>query len=203
MNRSVELRPPAAAEGSANELNRWLGRREAFSLVAGRCSAADVECMRRIRDDKLYLGHARDWEEFCEQELQMSRSKVNQLIGLREKYGPEYFHIAQITRISVADYRAIAPAVSAQGIAWNGEVIALDPENAGRIATAVSALRTAAAARTEPPFRDRLAALDAASDRLLNQFRELAEGGGRTNPYYARSVTVLKEKADRLSMETI
>jgi hypothetical protein len=203
----VELRPPVAAlpdgkpEGSVEEVNRWLGRREAFSLVAGRCSAADVECMRRIRDGKLYLGRALDWEEFCAKELHMSKSNVKHLIRLLEKFGPEYFHIAQITRISVADYRAIAPAVSAQGIAWNGEVIALTPENAGRIAAAVSALRTEAAAKTEPSFSDRLAALDAAGERLLKQFRELKKVGGSSNPYLAGSVGSLKSKVERLSLE--
>jgi hypothetical protein len=62
MDRSVEPGPTGAADGSADELNRWLGRRVAFSLVAGRCSAADVECMRRIREGKLYASHASNWE---------------------------------------------------------------------------------------------------------------------------------------------
>ena len=41
-------------------LDRWLGRREAFGLIAGRCSAAEVESLRRIRTEKLY--RERDWE---------------------------------------------------------------------------------------------------------------------------------------------
>ena len=201
MEPSVELRPPVAAGGSAEELNRWLGRREAFSLVAGRCSAADVECMKRIRDGKLYLSRAANWEEFCEKELHLSRSGVNQLIGLREKFGPEYFHIAQITRISVADYRAIAPAVSAEGIAWNGEIIPLQPENAGQIAAAVSALRTEAAAKTTPSRGDRLAALDAAGDRLVNQYRELRVHGAGPDHRLANAVAGLRKKVDRLELE--
>ena len=62
---------------ATEELYRWLGRRDAFSLMAGRCSAADVECIKRIRDNKLYLAVARDWEEFCEKELHMSKSNAN------------------------------------------------------------------------------------------------------------------------------
>jgi hypothetical protein len=107
----VELPVPVSAEGGVDELSKWLGRREAFGLVAGRCSAADVECMRRIRDDKLYLQCAKDWGEFCEKFLHMSKSNVNHQIRLSEEFGPEYHHVAQLTRISVADYRSIASAV--------------------------------------------------------------------------------------------
>ena len=32
------------------DLGIWLGRKQAFSVVAGRCSAADAECLRQIRD---------------------------------------------------------------------------------------------------------------------------------------------------------
>src|SRR6266567_3755758 len=116
MDTGVDLPVPVAAEGGLDVLSKWLGRREAFGLVAGRCSAADVECMRRIRDGKLYLSRAGDWSEFCLNELHMSKSNANHLIGLLDKFGAEYFHIAQITRISVAEYRAIATAVSAHGI---------------------------------------------------------------------------------------
>jgi hypothetical protein len=201
MDRSLELCPPVETEGGADDLNRWLGRREAFGLMAGRCSAADVECMRRIRDGKLYLSRAANWDEFCEKELHMSKSNAKHLIGLLDRFGPEYFHIAQITRISVADYRAIASAVSAEGIAWNGDLIGLNPENSGRIAEAVTALRDAAKLKNEPTVRDRVATLDGAVDRLLKQFRELRASSGRSDPYVSSSVERFKNKVERLSLE--
>jgi hypothetical protein len=200
MNQGVEVCPPAAAERT-NDLDRWLGRREAFSLVAGRCSSADVECMKQIRDGRLYLSRSPNWNEFCEKQLHMSRSNVNHLIALREKFGAAYFHIAQITRISVADYRAIAPAVNEQGIEYRGEVIPLDPENAGRIAEAVAALRSEANAKKRPGVPDRLATLEAASDRLLAQLRELREECGPDNPYLKSSLVLLRKKVYRLSFE--
>ncbi|MEI9973468.1 MAG: hypothetical protein WDO73_16330 [Ignavibacteriota bacterium] len=43
------------------ELGVMLGSRRAFAAVSGRCSAADAECLRRLRDQKLYLSRAASW----------------------------------------------------------------------------------------------------------------------------------------------
>jgi hypothetical protein len=184
----------------ADELNRWLGRREAFGAVAGRCSAADVECMKRIRDGRLFLSCAKDWEEFCDKFLHISKSKANHLIALRERYGDAYFLIMQMTRISEADYRAIAPAVSEQGIECNGEFIPLRPENTERIATAVASL-VAAATKSEQSSQDRLSALNAAGTKLLDQFRELGKCMGRDDPALVAAVAALHRQVERLTLE--
>ncbi len=36
------------------ELGQWMGRKQAFSLSCGKTAAADVECLRNIRERKLY-----------------------------------------------------------------------------------------------------------------------------------------------------
>ena len=40
------------------ELGIMLGQRRAFGLVTGRCSAAQAECLRKVRDEKTYLKFA-------------------------------------------------------------------------------------------------------------------------------------------------
>jgi hypothetical protein len=190
------------AEGSF-DLGQWLGRRQAFGLVAGRCSAADAECIRRIREDKLYRSSASDWTEFCEKELHMSRSNADRLIRLLEKFGPEYFHISQITRIPPEQYRAIAPAVANGCVTVNGDAIPLTIENSERIAAAVSTLRQAAraeAAGPPPSPQEQLAALDAECRRLLEAFRETRKSLG-PNPYLTGAVQSLAKQVTRLVME--
>jgi hypothetical protein len=44
-----------SADDAHFELGQMVGSRRAFGTVAGRCSAADAACLRRIRDEKLYL----------------------------------------------------------------------------------------------------------------------------------------------------
>jgi hypothetical protein len=187
MSKEIEAPEPVAAEdskavevsasesdSSTDELFRWLGRRDAFSLMAGRCSAADAECIKRLRDTKLYLKRAKDWEQFCHKFLHMSKSNANRLLRLLEEFGPAFFYITQITRVSLKDYRAcIAPAVSERGLECGGEIIEIVPENSDRIAHAVATMRETAAiavATAEPEKAESMA------DQVVAHI-ELVRGG--------------------------
>jgi hypothetical protein len=131
-------------------LGRLLGRRDAYCLVAGRCSAADADAVRDLRNRKLYLGHAKDWGECCTKILHMSKESANRIIHYLEKFGPAYFEISQLTRISPETYRAIAPSIRDQALHHNGEVIPLIAENAPRIAAAVAEIRKGVKAIAPP-----------------------------------------------------
>jgi hypothetical protein len=124
-------------------LGRLLGRREAFNLIAARCSAAEAAHLREIRATKNYLECA-DWEEFCSKHLHMSKENANRIIRLLDDFGPQYFEVAQLTRISPQTYRAIAPAIQDGALHANGETIALVPENADRVAAAIADIRKSA-----------------------------------------------------------
>ena len=56
-----EIEKPSEAMEQALELGILVGQRQAFSAVAGRCTAAQVDAMRRMRDGKLYLHFAPNW----------------------------------------------------------------------------------------------------------------------------------------------
>jgi hypothetical protein len=122
-------------------LGELLGRREAFSLIAARCSAADAACLREIRNEKSYKNVAKNWSAFCSKYLSMSLRHANRIIGYLDEFGPEYFELAQLTGIPVDAYRAIAPAVKDQALHYDGQIIALLPENAEKLAEAVAKLR--------------------------------------------------------------
>ncbi|MGB9457620.1 MAG: hypothetical protein WCB12_16340 [Bryobacteraceae bacterium] len=139
--------PPAAA---APNLDQWLGRREAFGAMAGRCSAAEIECIRRIRNQKLYRAHSRNWNEFCDKQLGASRRTVDLSIALFDELGPAYFHLAQLVHITPAEYRQIAPRIDAEGLDAGGEATPLVPENRARIAAIIGEVRHKA--RKAPPL---------------------------------------------------
>jgi hypothetical protein len=132
-------------------LGRLLGRREAFSTLAARCSAAEAAQLKSIRDSKAFLNHAKDWREFCTSVLHISDDKANRLISLLERFGSAYFKIAQLTRISPETYRLIAPSIRGEAICHDGEIIPLTVENSQRVAAAVADLRKAAAPLLLPP----------------------------------------------------
>lgn len=134
----------------AFDLGTWLGRRQAFSIVAGNCSAADAQCLRNIRGNKLYRALGINWDSFCRQHAGISRSLADKIIRQLEEFGAGYFTLAAVTGVTPRDYRLIAGAVSEQGVAHEGETISIVPENAPRLTAAIDDLRQQAAP-PEPP----------------------------------------------------
>jgi hypothetical protein len=185
------------------ELGVMLGSRRAFASVAGRCSAADAECLRRVREKKLYLSRAATWDEFCPKFLGLSKAQANRLIRYLEELGPDYFELAQLTRVTPEQFRAIAPAVREKNIHVNGESIALVPENSGRIAAAVAELRQAKSSALEVSIEDGLAAFERRFDRLIAEFAEFSRSPmslaqrSRTNGVLSKAVLTLQ----RLGLE--
>src|SRR5690348_3566993 len=107
------------------ELGVAVGQNHAFGLVAGRCSAAQAEGLRRLRDQKLYKRCTEKWGEFCPRYLKMSRAEVDRTIQLLEEFGPAYFEVSQLTRISRETFRTIAPSIGNGVLHHNGEAIEL------------------------------------------------------------------------------
>ena len=165
----------SADELGSFELGMMLGTRKAFAAVAGRCSAADAECLRRVRDQKLYVSRAATWEEFCPKFLGLSKTHANRIIRYLEEFGPDYFEVAQLTRITPEQYRAIAPAIREKNIHVNGQAIALIPENSDHVTAAVAELRRAASPAAPPlPPEERMAALGRRFGQLTADFEEFA-----------------------------
>ncbi len=173
MSEQIIKQPDGDADFRLGEI---LGSRRAFSSVAGRCSAADAACIRRIRDEKLFTSRAETWDEFCPKFLGMSRANANRIIRHLDEFGPDYFELAQLTRITPAEFRSIAGSVKERALHWNGAAIALIPENSGKIAEAVEELRIAA----QPPApkkvsrEQRIAALQRDCAELVSEFAGLA-----------------------------
>jgi hypothetical protein len=141
MENQPEVLNNPVADDASFELGKWLGRRQAFGMMAAKTGAADVECLRRIRDGDLFRAKGVDWAGFCEQYAGVTSSYANRLIRQFEEFGPNYFDLSKIVRISAESYRKISQAVSDDGIAFGDEKIAISPENSDKVAEAVKALR--------------------------------------------------------------
>jgi hypothetical protein len=134
VNESVEVDPLSLT------LGKTIGRREAYGLMIGRSTAAEVESLRRLRDEKLYRKLNCTWAEFCKQHLRVHRRTVDRAIGCLEEFGPVFFHVTRLTHIGARDYRSIAGHVNEAGLHLDGEVIALLPEQAPKLSAAVDEL---------------------------------------------------------------
>src|SRR5690242_10785741 len=97
-------------------LGRRLGQHDAFSAISNRCSAADAETLRDIRDNGLYKETKLTWDRFCRQHMGVSRSYADRLIRHLQEFGPNYFRVSELVEVSPETYRLLAPAVSEEGL---------------------------------------------------------------------------------------
>lgn len=132
-------------------LGAWLGRKQAFSLMAGKCSAADAECLRKMRDEKKYRSLGLNWETFCRKYLGISRVAAEKIIKLLEEFGTQYFELSAVVRISPEEYRRIAPSVTSEGVQFRGRLLEIAMHNAPELSEAVQELRREAAPPPAPP----------------------------------------------------
>ena len=166
MKQELEVAQLAAESPAEKELNlgRWLGRHEALDMVARSCSAVDTACLKKIREEKLYLELSPNWDQFCKTRLNASRKKIDSAIRHLDEFGTAYFDLSRLTRVSVEEYRQLAPAVGPDGVRVNGEVVAIAPENKEKLDAAIAAVRQKRAkpAPAKKSFRTVLEACDAA-----------------------------------------
>jgi hypothetical protein len=162
-------------------LERWLGRREALGMVAGRCSAAEAQCLREIRNKNLFLESAANWDEFCRVHLHCSRKKADTVLRQLDEHGPQFFHVTQALHLSEPEYVALKEHFTEAGLAAEGEIIAWLPENTERIAQAIEKLRIAApkAAKKTVTVETLLARLDAVNAQLEKSPEPLDDGQRR------------------------
>jgi hypothetical protein len=147
--------------GEGVGLGVLLGRRQAFALVAGRCSAADVECIREVRRSKRYRALQMTWDQFCEERLGVTSVTANKIVRQLEEFGPEFFTLAQLTRVTPEEYRRLSVDVRGHALLHAGEEIPIEAENGPRLAAAIDELRrnakadlTASAEPVDAPERE-------------------------------------------------
>jgi hypothetical protein len=123
------------------DLGKRVGRHQAFDLIAKRCTAADAETLKSIRDNAEYKRLGLTWKQFCEQELGVSRVYADQQIHCIEKYGAAYYRVAEIVPLSSETYELISSAVTDGCIEVDGDRVPLTRENRRQVAAAVKKLR--------------------------------------------------------------
>ncbi len=168
----VNLSPDAALF----ELGVILGQSHAFGLLSGRCSAAQVEALQRIRDQRRYKSCTPSWRAFCTEYLKISGAEADRYIRIYQEFGAAYFELAQLIRISAETFRLIEPSLKDGALHHRGETISLRPENCAEIAAAVAEIRAVAPRKAPKPLamHERIQALDRRCTSILAEFQEIS-----------------------------
>src|SRR5258708_35397356 len=88
------------------ELGAWLGRHQAFGLIANRCSAADAECLKKMRASGRYKKLGMTWATICQEWAGVSRASADRTTNTSEEVGANYFRFSEFIEMSVERYRA-------------------------------------------------------------------------------------------------
>ena len=149
------------------ELGSWIGRRQAFSALAGQSMAAQAYCLRQIREKKLYLSVTGNWPDFCVRRAGLSRAQADRIIQYLDEFGDTYFHLNELIGISPDTYRAIQSCITESGLTYKGKTIPIDFEAIPELAAAVEAMRPAKPAPPpSDPFRSLVSQLRSCCIRL-------------------------------------
>jgi hypothetical protein len=163
----------------ALQFGAWLGRGQAFAMVANLSLASQAECLRNIRDSESYKSVCDTWEQFCTQFVGASRRHVDQIIHNLEEFGAAYFRLSEIVKISPEAYRQLNPRIEGEEIEIGGERFALTPENAGNIRRAIQQMRAGLLntnSQTQvPPLEASLRHLNSRLDVCLDEISRLAD----------------------------
>jgi hypothetical protein len=125
----------------AVEFGAWLGRGQAFAMVANLSLVAKAECLCNIRDSESYLLVCLTWEHFCTGFVGASRRHVGQIVHNLEEFGAACFRLSQIVKVSPEAYRQQHTRIEGEELEIGGERFALTPENAGSIGRAIQHMR--------------------------------------------------------------
>ncbi|SPF53786.1 conserved hypothetical protein [Candidatus Sulfopaludibacter sp. SbA4] len=176
-----QIVPQPAVDAGTLRLGAVLGQIFAMGTVAGGCSAVRARLLKDLRDSKEYKVCCSEWKQFCPEFLKMSRTQVDRIISLYEQYGDQYFELSQLTPISPETYQIVEPIINDGAIHFEGEVIAINPENARKVASVVAELRRQAGGKSPAAptgIEDRIADIDKRFAVLIADIETAFRKGG-------------------------
>jgi hypothetical protein len=141
----------------------WIGRQQAFAMIAHKCSEHQAQCLKQLKQDRVYESFGLTWEQFCDRHLGLSRASADRLIQQLAEFGSTYFRLAALASLSPETYRRIAHRVEGDTIEIEGEPVSIDPANASKIRAHIQSLRAGLRAekqRTDPSLQELRSRLD-------------------------------------------
>jgi hypothetical protein len=124
------------------DLGAWVGRQQAFAVIANQCSAAQALSLKQIKETSCHDKLGLSWDEFCQRHIGLSRRQADRIVSQYNEFGETYFRLSSLAQISPEGYRQLAAAVEDNCIEIDGEQVPIAPENAARIRAFVRARRS-------------------------------------------------------------
>jgi hypothetical protein len=69
------------------ESGAWVGRQQAFAVIASKCSAAQAAALKEIKQSRVYESLGLTWQEYCPRYAGMTRERADLLIRQFDEFG--------------------------------------------------------------------------------------------------------------------
>ncbi len=69
------------------DMGAWVGRQQAFAVIAKKCSAAQALSLKEMKEARGYEKLGLSWDDFCQQHAGISRVHVDHIIRQYEEFG--------------------------------------------------------------------------------------------------------------------
>ncbi|MGO9261710.1 MAG: hypothetical protein ACLQU1_36220 [Bryobacteraceae bacterium] len=124
------------------DMGAWVGRQQAFAVIAKKCSAAQALSLKEMKEARGYEKLGLSWDDFCQQHAGISRVHADRIIGQYDEFGEAYFRLSSLARISPEGYREIIDNVMDNCLEIDGRQVPIVPENASIIRAFIRACRS-------------------------------------------------------------
>jgi hypothetical protein len=152
------------------EAGAYVGRQQAFAVIANQCSAAQAQALKLIRESRAYEDLDLTWDEFCPKYFGFHRTHADHLIRQHKAFGEAFFKLAEIAKISSETFRHIAPKIDGETIEIDGQKLTMIAENAPAIRAGINKLRAELrAAQTKPADVRNVTEYRVAADALVSE----------------------------------
>jgi hypothetical protein len=190
------------------EAGAYVGRQQAFAVIANKCSANQALALKQIKESHTYEELDLTWDEFCPKYAGISRSYADQIIRQYDSFGAAYFRLSELARISPKTFSHIEPRVDGDTIEVDGQKLALTPENAPAIRAAVDKMRAELrASQNKPPdFRtvsEYKITVDALVTEIKRKLKPVLDAGDRAALRGLASYAIEKLAAIRKTIDDL
>jgi hypothetical protein len=76
------------------DMGAWVGRQQAFAVIANKCSAAQPLSLKQMKETRGYQKLGLSWDDFCQQHTGIRHRHTDRIIRQCEEFGKACFRLS-------------------------------------------------------------------------------------------------------------
>jgi hypothetical protein len=81
VQKRVAMEETTQASPDWLDMGAWVGRQQAFAVIANQCSAAQALSLKQIKETSCHDKLGLSWDEFCRRHIGLSRRQADRIVS--------------------------------------------------------------------------------------------------------------------------